>query len=154
MIRRMDITPDPSANFGLEAMNHNLNMYAMSALLTISTASTTSATLTALQLIGTFVGGMSGIIKLSGSAGSGFTLTTDTAADIISQFGPTVNMDGSFSIVRRFQAAVGQTVTVAGGTGVTITGTATIADGAWRDYLVTVASPTTVTFTNMGGGTT
>ena len=45
------------------------------------------------------------------------------------------------------------TITLTGGTGVTITGTATIATAKFRDYIVTFDSATTLTMQNVGNGT-
>jgi hypothetical protein len=44
-------------------------------------------------------------------------------------------------------------ITLTGGTGVTITGTNTIAITASRTFVVNITSPTTVTLTNVAGGT-
>jgi hypothetical protein len=43
--------------------------------------------------------------------------------------------------------------TVSAGAGVTITGLNTIATSSWRDYVVTITSPTTITITSVGSGT-
>jgi hypothetical protein len=45
------------------------------------------------------------------------------------------------------------TLTLTGGTGVTISGTATVLTNSWRDYAVALTSPTTLTLTSIGSGT-
>lgn len=42
--------------------------------------------------------------------------------------------------------------TVSGGAGVTVTGTATTGVASWRDFVVTITSPTTLTLTSVGSG--
>ena len=45
------------------------------------------------------------------------------------------------------------TLTLTAGTGNTLTGTATLATQTWRDFVVTVTSPTTITYQSVGTGT-
>lgn len=59
---------------------------------------------------------------------------------------------GSISFEIRISTS-GAGLTISAGTGVTISGTATIATGAYRDFLVNMTSPTTAVVTNLGGGT-
>lgn len=100
-------------------------------------------------------------------------LTTDTAANIIARLqnavivqyaangylppGPgaagvpnLLNLNYLFTLIN----TDGSTLTLSAGTGVTITGTATVATTTSRQYLVTVTGPSTVTFQNLGGSTT
>ena len=97
-------------------------------------------------------------------ATSGATaLTTDTAANIIANIvasiqanakgaypAPSVVGFTSFVSVRNTNAG---TLTLSAGTGVTITGTATLATGVQRNYLLTVTSGTAVTLQDLGGST-
>lgn len=99
-------------------------------------------------------------------AQSGATaLTTDTAVNIISQLLATIqtsasgaqpvagNIQGlSYTVyIRNTNAG---TLTLSAGTGVTITGTATLVTTVERQFQVTITSPTTVTFQDLGGGLT
>lgn len=87
------------------------------------------------------------VVSRGGAQTGAFADTTDTATNILAAFS---NTPGTFKL--RVMNTTGDTQTIAGGTGVTVTGTATIAAGAWRDFLVTLGS-TTVTLTSIGGGT-
>jgi len=103
-------------------------------------------------------------------------LTTDTAVNIIAQIQQSVataykaglgafaagvnpppgvpnlfNMVYTLTILN-FNTASG-VITLTGGTGVTITGTNTIATGSERAFIVTITSPTTVTIQSMYAGT-
>lgn len=82
------------------------------------------------------------------------TQTTRTAAQLYAD-DPVAWIGGGY-LLRVANNSGSGTMTLAGGTGVTVTGTATIANGVFRDYLVTYggtdAAPT-VTFTNVGSGT-
>jgi len=99
-------------------------------------------------------------------------LTTDTAVNIIARLqqavataysaaiqgagagvNPPAGVPNLFNVsfyinIRNTNAG---TLTLTAGTGVTITGTATLATTVARGYLVTVTSPTTVTFQDLGG---
>jgi hypothetical protein len=87
-------------------------------------------------------------------------LTTDSAANIIAQVAnaiqtvikgssvPNINGLSFTTYVRNTNAS---TLTLTAGTGVTITGTATIATGVERQYMVSITGPATVTFQDLGG---
>lgn len=99
----------------------------------------------------------SGTLSAGNIEGAGFTvlatsgataLTTRTAAQMIAQAGLIV---GQSYVLRVYNTNAG-TLTLTGGTGVTITGTATIATAVTRDYAVTVNSATTITMQNIGSG--
>jgi|SRR6185312_12019903 len=82
-------------------------------------------------------------------ATSGATaLTTRTAAQMITQAGLIV---GQSYVLRVYNTNAG-TLTLTGGTGVTITGTATIATNVFRDYGVTVTGSAAITLQNIGAG--
>ncbi|SRR5260221_5296135 len=84
-------------------------------------------------------------------ATSGATaLTTRTAAQMIADQ-PNTPVGSSY-LLRVYNTNAG-TLTLTGGTGVTISGTATIATVTWRDYMVTFNSATTLTMQNIGSGT-
>lgn len=89
-------------------------------------------------------------------------LTTDTAVNIISNLvgaiqtsakavQPTVSTVVGLTYLLYIRSA-GAGLTVTGGTGVTITGTATVATGIERAYLVTITSTNTVGLQDLGGG--
>ena len=89
------------------------------------------------------------VISRGGSQSAAFTDTTDTAANIIAQFGSNT---GTLKI--RILNTTADVETIAGGAGVTIDGNDTIAAGAYRDFLVSMnATNSTVTLTNLGTGT-
>ncbi len=89
------------------------------------------------------------IISRGGAQTAAFTDTTDTAANILSQFS-----DNGGTLKIRILNTTADIETIAGGAGVTISGNDTIAAGAYRDFLVTMdIANTTVTFTNLGTGT-
>lgn len=115
----------------------------------------------------------SGVLVASALAGatecyvttSGATaLTTDTGANIIAQIlstiqsvavgaQPTVSNILNLAYTVYVRNTNGGTLTLTAGSGVTISGTATIATTVERQYLVTITSPTSVTFQDLGGAT-
>ena len=118
-----------------------------------STTSQASGTLAASAL----AGASENYVSTSGAT----ALTTDTAVNIIAQVYsaiqkaaagafPPPNIQGlTFTTYIRNTNA--STLTVTAGAGVTITGTATLATLVERQFMVTVTSPTTVTFQDLGG---
>ncbi len=86
--------------------------------------------------------------------------TTRTAAqlwaDAVAQFGPALNDPAIATNGLQYTLTIAQTgtntFTLVGGTGVTITGTATIATGTSREYIVNL-TPNAATFTNVLSGT-
>ncbi len=100
-------------------------------------ASLTAYTMTAGQMVG-------GIIRRF-SPGAAFTDCTDTATNIVNAI-PGAVVNQSFPLII---ANLGSGIeTVGAGTGVTISGTATIASAATRLFLGTVTGSTTVTLTS------
>lgn len=97
----------------------------------------------------TAAGIVAGVTSRSGSTAA-FTDTTDTAAAIIAAEGSGTTTGTSFrwTYVNNTVAAA----TLAGGTGVTITGMTVIPPNSQAEYLVTVASATTVTILCIGSG--
>jgi len=84
------------------------------------------------------------------SAVGAANLTTRTAAQMIADGGLAI---GQTYVLRLINSSAGIT-TVVGGTGVTITGTATLAVGSFRDFIVTVTGAAAMTFQSAGTGTT
>ncbi len=139
------IVPDNVGMWGFFGLAQNLNTYSdNSSAQASSTATTFTVPAAAIK---------AGIIFRTGSAGGGVADTTDTAVNILTAFGNTVPVNGTFQKIVRWLNATGQTITVGGGTGVTVSGTATVSDGSYRDFLLTVTSATAITLTNIGGGT-
>lgn len=112
----------------------------------------------------------SGVIAAANLAGasecylvqSGATaLTTDSAANIIAALVSAIQTAaaGAFPLPNiqniTFTLSIWNTnagtLTLTGGAGVTISGTATLATTVERQYMVAVTSPTTITLTNLGG---
>jgi len=137
------ITPDSSANWGLHALQSNVNNYSETKQ-NVTTAGTNS-TLTAAQAL-------CGALFLNSGASGGFTITLPATSALIAALGPTVPMDGSYSEPLWItNNNVGQTGTVtAGDASTTLTGTMTIATNTTRKFLLTVTSPTAVTIQNQG----
>jgi len=134
---------DKAADFGLIALMSNANVYA--ALYTTVATAGTNSNLTAVQAL-------SGLLRMTTGASGGFTITLPATSVLISAGGPTIPTDGTFSKVCRFlNDNVGQTGTLTvGDASTTITGTATIATDTRRDFIMTITSPTTITFQNIG----
>jgi len=82
---------------------------------------------------------------------SGRTYTTATAADIISELGNSAKVGQSFEVTIVNLASATHAVTFAGGTGVTITGNATVAAATSATYVARMASATTVIYYRKGG---
>lgn len=139
-------TQSNEALFGLLGAVANLNQGARVGYTTVDSGSQT-VTATAAAVAG-------GILNRTGSPGGAVTETTPTAAQIIAALPQSRLTDGTYQFWFRYiNNSLGQTTTWTAGSGVTVTGTATIGTNAWRDFLVTVDSASAVTFTNLGGGT-
>lgn len=128
--------------------------------------SSTAITLQGVSVIGgqdlpgfqyTSISSGNGTLSAGNIEGAGFTvlatsgataLTTRTAAQMIAQAGLAVGQ----SYVLRVYNTNGGTLTLTGGTGVTITGTATIATNVTRDYGVSVTGAAAITLQNIGSG--
>lgn len=77
------------------------------------------------------------------------TLTTDTAAAIIAAI-PNAFVGLTYELYIRNSSSGANTATIAGGVGVTINGTATIAQNVTRKFTVKIATATTITMQSMG----
>lgn len=140
------IVPDNVGMWGLWGAVQNIDQ-ALAVGFTSLASSATAVTAAAAAVA-------AGILNRTGSPGGGVTETTPTALQIIAALPNTIQLDGTFQYVFRYiNNGLGQTTTWTAGSGVTVTGTATIATNAWRDFMVTVDSASAVTFTNLGGGT-
>lgn len=137
------IVADSSGAYGLFGLMNNLNLFDLDLLALVS--SSLAITLTGAQIA------QNNIIDHSGAPGSGVTVTTDTAANIIAAMPNTTPRAGINFLLYYMNDGLGQTVTLAAGSGVTIIGTATIGTNTLRQFLVNVnANAGTVTMVNMG----
>lgn len=139
------LTPDNTAVFGIIGAFASGSAAVSTSLTAIAIGSSTTPTLTPAQFV-------SGIWDISGSPGGGVTLTTPTAAQIIAALPSTIPVDGTFNIyVQCMNDSAGQTITVTGGSNVTVVGTATVATATVREFIVNVNVGTgTVTMVNIG----
>jgi hypothetical protein len=95
------------------------------------------------------------VLNMTGTLGAGAVATTDTAANIIAAIPQAQRYPGATYKLRIINSSSGAFAwTVAGGSGVTVTGTATVAQNTWREFMVTLGSTlTTVTLQSIGTGT-
>lgn len=113
-------------------------------LIALNGGASTALTLTASQF-------NSEIIDYTGSAAGGVTITTPTAAQIIANLPNTIQSPGYNTLLYFMNDGSGQTVTLAAGANVTISGNATIANNTLRQFLVSVnVAAGTVNLVNMG----
>jgi len=140
------IVPDKTGMWGHFGLAQQVNAAVPNSLTTLASQNTLIS-LAPVELI-------SARLMIDGAQGSGVTLRTPSGPAIISFLGNSVATDGSFASRVRVLNSTTQTITVAGSTGVITRGTMTIADAAYRDFLVQPGSNSTVTITNLGGGTT
>ena len=144
-------TPDNMAMMGIFQALVLLNDYAYSYLAISSTSTTQTATAAQLAAFG--------CLNYTGTTGGTMTLTTDTATNIIAAMsGPTgvagPPLNGSYMSPVRIMNNTGSQITPAAGAGVTLgIGTNTIANGAWREYMLIPTGPGAVTMQTIGGGT-
>jgi hypothetical protein len=107
------------------------NVFPKTTTTTITTAG--AETLTAAQLIG-------GLI-LRDPAGGARTDTTDTAANVVAAISEAV-VGSSFEVIIRNDADAAETITIAGGSGVTTSGTMTIAQNNIKRFRVVLTNVT------------
>lgn len=93
------------------------------------------------------LGNMEGAAYCTLATSGATAMTTRTAAQLIAAI-PNAQIGESY--ILRVYNTNGGTLTLTGGTGVTITGTATIATAVSRDYNVSITGAATVTMQNIG----
>lgn len=99
---------------------------------------TASTTLTAAKLTG---GAVQTTLAMTGTLTAGATGTTDTAANIIAAIPQSQRYVGFTYKLRVINSSSGNFAwTIAGGTGVTVTGTATVAQNQWREFIATITA--------------
>jgi hypothetical protein len=124
------MVPDAGAVYGLFGLMANIDALDYD-IVAVPIATATTVTLTGAQLI-------AGITDISGSPGSGVTMTTPTAAQIIAALPNTIPGDGINLSIYIMNDGTGQTITLSGGTGVTIIGNNTIATNTCRQFIMNV----------------
>jgi hypothetical protein len=111
-----------------------------------------SSSQTPTYLAANVTGGEQTYLILTGSPGGGVTGTLDTTANILAALNSPAA--GYSYVLRVINHGLGQTVTLTAGDGsTTINGTATIATNTWRDFVVAVATASTLTLQSVGIGT-
>lgn len=112
---------------------------------------TSATTLTAAQMSG---GADKVVLDLTGTLTAAANATTDTATNIIAAIPQGQRYVGATYILRIINDSSGAYAwTVVAGSGVTLTGTATIAQHTWREFLVTLTNISTPAVSLQGIGT-
>lgn len=110
---------------------------------------TAGTTLTAANVTG---GEASVDLALTGTLGGAANAQLPTVANLLqSMYGPAVGACYRLRIVNESSGAFAWTVTT--NTGWTLTGTMSIAQNTWREFIVTITSATTATLQNVAVGT-
>ena len=95
------------------------------------------------------------VLNMTGALTAAENATTDTAANIIAAIPQAQRFPGANYKLRIINSSSGAFAwTVVAGANVTVTGTATVAQNTWREFLVTLgATLSTVTLQSIGTGT-
>mgnify|MGYP001604127846 CR=1 FL=1 len=110
------------------------------------TTGTTQTTFAAGQLTG------GALVTYESTVGTPGSIATRTATQMFDE-DPYSRVGGTYRLRVHNNQGTG-TLTITAGSGVTLTGTATIVANAWRDYIVTYTSATALVMQNIGAGTT
>jgi hypothetical protein len=114
-----------------------------------SNTATAGTTLTAANVTG---GEASVDLALTGTLGGAANAQLPTVANLLqSMYGPAVGASYRLRIINESSGAFAWTVTT--NTGWTLTGTMSIAQNTWREFVVTITSLTTATIQNVAVGT-
>lgn len=143
------ITADAAADFGLIALNANVNSYA-EGLATVAGTTTTTLVLTAANVLA------KNVVMTAGSITGAFTINLPTTTSIFTALGQTIPTDGSFYIPLYIcNQGTGQTGTLtAGDSSTTVSATGnSIATNISAKWMVQIATATTLTITRVFGGT-
>lgn len=103
---------------------------------------TTTTTFTAGQLTG------SAVTVYDSTATTPGSIATRTATEMVGDLGATVG--ATYILIIRNSSGSANTMTVTAGTGVTLTGTMTIAQSVSRVFVVTINTATTMTIQSVG----
>lgn len=137
------VVPDNVGMWGLFGLIQNLDAIDWDVTVLVGGTQTT-LTMTVAQFF-------ANVVDYSGSPGSGVTVNTPTAAQIIAGLPNTIPKDGFNFLWMFMNDSAGQTATITGGTGVTVTGTATVATATTRLFVCSVnVNAGTVTLLNLG----
>jgi hypothetical protein len=110
---------------------------------------TSGATLTAANVTG---GEASVDLALTGTLGGAANAQLPTVANLLqSMYGPAVGSTYRLRIINESSGAFAWTVTT--NTGWTLTGTMSVAQNTWREFIVTITGLTTATLQNVAAGT-
>ncbi len=114
---------------------------------------TIAAAYTSAAESGTFAAGnltstTSPVVVFQSTTSTPGTVTTRTAALMYADAAP---FAGQVYLLRILHTGTG-TLTIGAGSNVTINGTATVSTATWREFAVTLATTTSVTFQNIGSG--
>ncbi len=112
----------------------------------VSSGATALTTDSAADIISTLKNAIAVAVKASLAGGSGFASGVSPPEGVPNLF--------NVSFLVSIQNTEGATLTLTAGTGVTITGAATVTTGTTRTYIVTVTGPSTVNFQTVGQVTT
>ena len=111
-------------------------------------ANTAAFTATAAQM----AGATDQTLNLTGTLAASANITTPTAANIIAGI-PNASIGASYKLRIINSSAGAFSWTVVGNTGVTVNGTATIAQNTFRDFYVTYTAAATIVMQSIGTGT-
>lgn len=136
------IVADAFAVYGLLGLQANIDSIDWDLNAIVSSAA--ALTLTGAQFF-------ANVIDYSGAPAGGVTVTTPTAAQIFAALPPSIPTNGYNFPLFFINDGTGQTITVSGGTNVTVSGNNTISTNTCRHFLVSVnVGAGTVTMVNMG----
>lgn len=153
----MPITPptfvEPNAVTGaIQTLDNTLNALLNTSAAIVTKTDTATATLTAANMI---AARDTVYINMTGST-AGSTLTMDVVSNLVPALQaalPGVNVVGMAWVIRVINTGGGNTWTVTTATGWTLTGTMTVANNTWRDFILTINSLTAATLQSVGVGT-
>jgi hypothetical protein len=109
------------------------------------TTGTTTTTFTAGQLTG------AQWVSYASTAATPGSIATRTAAEMFAD-DPYARVGGGYRLRVSNTASGAATMTITAGSNVTLTGTATVADATYRDFVVTYTSATALVIQNIGSG--
>lgn len=115
----------------------------------VANTASAAATLSAVSMSGANV---LNVINMTGSLSGGAALTMPTVAAILAAR-PGVHKSDTFVTRIANNSAGAFSWTLTAGSAESVSGTATIAQGAWRDFRMQFINGTSVVATNVGGGT-
>lgn len=143
---------DPVGGNGLIGLMNNVNNYAES-LSSITTSGTTITLIAAAAAIGNPPSGniLQGFTVLNAGATGALTVNLPVTSQIIAALGNAIALDGSYQEPVHIMNNSGQTATLtAGDANTTMFGSAAVAVGSVRKFILRVLNSSNVTFTNVG----